>query len=389
MTGIFLLPRLKDNSSGSWSPQDVKDPYTTLADALEFARTKEVVSVNSIPTVWARPLLFDSVLHGSNRHPLYENTTSQWRGMLAAIALAEYFERSGNKLSVSFLDLTTSNQGFIKAVRRVVPTSSDRWLYKEGLSNPWYKFYIFYWNNQPVGMTSPSTIVFPATEGNWVGLPWFNNGVLEDPTEYLTKNDIKLAEILAKWLKDLVISIQDEKYGGNRSAREQIQDVLNSFIGDLGFSEKFSSIQILTDEQRVNKEDFFGAMFNFAFFHKLLPIKLSETTPSLFTKDLSFNKEIPEPINPCLHPKIRTQEQLKEISKDFCLIIAFTEELFPEDWDEWQHWISDIMESRTRMQSKGMNHRLVSLITFYRLIRFAFHIGIDKVYILATRRTTR
>lgn len=64
-------------------------------------------------------------------------------------------------------------------------------------------------------------------------------------------------------------------------------------------------------------------------------------------------------------------------------------EVFPEEWDEWQHWISDIMESRTRMQSKGMNHRLVSLITFYRLTRFAFHIGIDKVYILATRRATR
>jgi hypothetical protein len=64
-------------------------------------------------------------------------------------------------------------------------------------------------------------------------------------------------------------------------------------------------------------------------------------------------------------------------------------EVFPEEWDEWQHWIRDMMESRTRMQSKGMNHRLVSLITFYRLTRFAFHIGIDKVFILATRRTTR
>ncbi len=74
------------------------------------------------------------------------------------------------------------------------------------------------------------------------------------------------------------------------------------------------------------------------------------------------------------------------------LIITFSQglaEVFPKEWDEWQHWIRDMMEDRTRMQSKGMNHRLVSLITFYRLTRFAFHIGIDKVFILATRRATR
>ncbi len=77
---------------------------------------------------------------------------------------------------------------------------------------------------------------------------------------------------------------------------------------------------------------------------------------------------------------------------DIDFIIVLTQELtevFPEDWNDWQHWISDMMDSRTRMQSKGMNHRLVSLITFYRLTRFAMHIGIDKVFILATRRATR
>jgi len=77
---------------------------------------------------------------------------------------------------------------------------------------------------------------------------------------------------------------------------------------------------------------------------------------------------------------------------DVQLVVSFVRDLavvFPEEWDEWGHEISDIMESRTRMQSKGMNHRLVSLITFYRLFRFALHIGIDKVFILATRRATR
>jgi hypothetical protein len=77
---------------------------------------------------------------------------------------------------------------------------------------------------------------------------------------------------------------------------------------------------------------------------------------------------------------------------DVSLIETLTQglaEVFPEEWDEWQHWISDIIESRTRMQSKRMNHHLVSLITFYRLTRFVPHIGIYKVFILATRRATR
>jgi len=84
--------------------------------------------------------------------------------------------------------------------------------------------------------------------------------------------------------------------------------------------------------------------------------------------------------------------QNKQRSWDIGLIIYITKELkevFPKDWNKWEDEISDMMESRTRMQSKGINHRLISLITFYRLTRFVWHIGIDKVFILATRRTTR
>jgi len=90
--------------------------------------------------------------------------------------------------------------------------------------------------------------------------------------------------------------------------------------------------------------------------------------------------------------KSHKKSKIKERAWDVSLIISSTQELtevFPEEWDDWQHWINDMMELRTRMQSKGMNHRIVSLITFYRLFRFALHIGIDKVFILATRRATR
>jgi hypothetical protein len=109
-------------------------------------------------------------------------------------------------------------------------------------------------------------------------------------------------------------------------------------------------------------------------------------------KGTPVRKDIPEDITDesyYVSSKLATKSQNKKGALEVGLITSFTQELaevFPKEWDEWQHWISDMMESRMRMQSKGMNHRLVSLITFYRLIRFAFHIGIDKVYILAIKR---
>lgn len=84
-------------------------------------------------------------------------------------------------------------------------------------------------------------------------------------------------------------------------------------------------------------------------------------------------------------------ERQKRTSLDWKTLYFVKElaEVFPEEWNDWQHWISDMMDSRESMQLKGMKDYRVSLITFYRLTLFAFHIGIDKVFILATRRTTR
>ena len=77
---------------------------------------------------------------------------------------------------------------------------------------------------------------------------------------------------------------------------------------------------------------------------------------------------------------------------DISLIIMLTQELtevFPKEWDDWQPEIECMMAFRKIQQSNGVNHRLISLITFYHLSLFVWHIGINKVFILATRRTTR
>ncbi len=88
----------------------------------------------------------------------------------------------------------------------------------------------------------------------------------------------------------------------------------------------------------------------------------------------------------------KSQVQIKQRAWDVSLIVALSHrlsEVFPEEWEKWEPEMECMVAFRKRQQSMGMNHRFVSLITFYRLIRFAFHIGIGKVFILATRRATR
>lgn len=90
--------------------------------------------------------------------------------------------------------------------------------------------------------------------------------------------------------------------------------------------------------------------------------------------------------------KVSNKSQLIKISLVDRLIINLTQglaEVFPEKWDEWQPEMECMMAFRQRQLSKGISHSLISLITFYHFSLFIWHIGIDKAFIIATRRATR
>ena len=147
--------------------------------------------------------------------------------------------------------------------------------------------------------------------------------------------------------------------------------VFGVFAGVAFFAVLFAVLYVL-EQNKTTAEEIVEAHMQW------LPSLLIALVQFLFTRKSSI--------------KSHKKSKIKERAWDVSLIISSTQELtevFPEEWDDWQHWINDMMELRTRMQSKGMNHRIVSLITFYRLFRFALHIGIDKDFILATRRATR
>lgn len=224
MSHFFLPPlhnkaKVTTGSAGDWNYQ----PTVAFDDVAESLKLDTVANnaqtVSSIPDMWARPLLVDNVLRDS-AHPLHEKIKAQWKGMLAAIALAEV---NGFKLSASLVDLSQpKNDAFISSLLKLIP-DKQKTLYQldNGRQNPWEKIYVFIWEKKinhsflqtekiAVGIISPATIVCPAEDGDWTGLPWYNDNRLQSPihpADELT-DDEKIQ--LRLWLDNLLNELSND-----------------------------------------------------------------------------------------------------------------------------------------------------------------------------------
>lgn len=178
-----LQPRLKANApinpgaKGEWHYRENPAFYAELADSLELdigIETRDEI-VSHIPDMWARPLLVEMVL-SNTEHPLHQKIKAQWRGMLSAIALGEVYRL---KLAAVKVDLNTPGDSFLGALRSLIPDRQKTVYQTPG--NPWTEIYVFTWESNPVGMTSPLTLICPSEEGDWRGLPWYQEGQLKSP----------------------------------------------------------------------------------------------------------------------------------------------------------------------------------------------------------------
>ena len=239
---VFLLPKLKadvdvklPSRSATWDIQHAK-AFVDVANSLDYQTLGEVKSVSAVPTIWSRPLTVEMALSNS-KHPLHAQTVQQWRGMLAAIALAEV---RGFPLKAELLDLKTFKDSrgnfqeyFAESLYKLLPDYQNTALYRlDGGGNPWEEVYLFLWDDRPVGMTSPSTIVMATEQGEWNGLPWWNTSTgvakLEAPNDKLDRSEQIL---LQGWLKNLSSELRNHQ--GNRDAVNRIQGLLADFMGTL------------------------------------------------------------------------------------------------------------------------------------------------------------
>ncbi|BAC90907.1 hypothetical protein [Gloeobacter violaceus] len=188
-------------------------------------------SIDSIPDIWARPLLFEKALF-DKKHPLHERVRDEWRGLLALCALWEVrslpFEAKLLEIPVTQPERASA---FLRAAARLCP---HRVLSED---TPWNKLYVLYYNNRPVGMTSPTTLVCTAADsrGRFDGrVNWADEGGLTNPAAFLTGQE---RSALAHWLQNLMSALNghpgiDSVQAGDRFNR--LTGLLVEYIGDLG-----------------------------------------------------------------------------------------------------------------------------------------------------------
>jgi hypothetical protein len=231
---VFILPKLKDadlpapNQTGKWERYD-KTRFESVAKSLDYKAPGDNKKINSVPDMWALPMTLDLPLY-NNRHPLREAAIAQWQGMLAAIALSKV---RGFQLKAELIDLTKlkDTYPFAAALYELLPNSGKS-LHQLTNKHPWEELYIWSWKKQAVGITSPTTIIAPAAEANWDGLPWWNPEFkrLEAPHRHLNPDEKPL---LREWLNNLRTEVTNPRYQGDKYAIEIIANLLREYANTL------------------------------------------------------------------------------------------------------------------------------------------------------------
>lgn len=158
----------------------------------------------------------------------------QWRGMLAAIALAEV-RRFPLTAQLPDLEDLRHRDSFARSLYELLPDPVNALYTLDGYTlkdkNPWQNVYVFLWDHKPVGMTTPSTLVVPSEEGRWETLPWWNR---QEQRLQLPNNHLNTTEkaLLWRWLENLRRELNN--HNGQTEAIDTIGGLLDDFRDSLG-----------------------------------------------------------------------------------------------------------------------------------------------------------
>lgn len=232
-----VLPKQKDdgkvgnfNVAGEWVDRRASE-LEILSRSLKVEKIE--FEVNSIPDMWARPLLFEMALFDEG-HLLHERILGEWRGLLAMLALREYM---GLDLNVRQVEIPQNSSGtrsrnkpapFLAALSKLIP--------KKTLvpDTTWHNLQVLLFRRDPIGITSPTTLVCTATDyyGHITGLPWFDGQYLRDPITHLAGN---YQRELAGWLSRLRGNLlQHPGYDPESGDWDRLMRLISEFIQDSG-----------------------------------------------------------------------------------------------------------------------------------------------------------
>ena len=254
-----ILPKLKNENrrlanfskSGIWDFRG-KTALDELSDSLDVQTYAS--EINSIPDIWARPLLFEMALF-NDKHKLHQLILGEWRGLLAIFALRKMLrldELKAVNLDLNVFDNEQSKRDpflqFAPAAINLIPKET---LASSGAS--WRYLYMFVFGERAIGMTSPTTLVVTAADYHNViqnpRITWYVNGRLEDPVQRLSNN---LKAHLSGWIGKLRIFINAYPHKNNKEEIVQkwtyLGNLLRDFQNDLGTPAAVT----LVDQPRLN-----------------------------------------------------------------------------------------------------------------------------------------
>lgn len=244
------------HNPAEWSRNESKI-LGLVSDGIAVSAGSAAKGVSSIPDVWARPMLFQTMLAANGAAPdaaapvtvgaaaagpaqgdqdglaaLRAGLLSEWRGLMSLLAL-----RTVKGLDVSVVPITLDDGRFSEALRRLKPDAVP--LEVGNAPYAWDQILMIRYGGFPVGALSPTTLVYTATEYApallRAGLPMTDeNGKLCPPT------DADSREALTKWvlgLKDTISAIT-----ANNGYTNAIARLLNAWLAELTGGQQESQV---------------------------------------------------------------------------------------------------------------------------------------------------
>jgi hypothetical protein len=232
---------------GSWMRNVSFNKLATLAKNLDTSRSKNHPDkLHSIPTPWARLLLFESALYEKD-HPAHAEVTNQWRGLLGLIGLAEVLGLS-HKLTVPTFNLPAEAPGDLKNAFNVL--KPQHVIGGQDLEqDKWNDFGLIYFDGALLGGTSPRTIVFTGISHQCpANIPFRSEqGRLSDPSQYYKRHDPQFLHVISQWLNYLIETVAghnrlaawlgeqpSDPNAQSESRHRQLLDALQLWRNDLG-----------------------------------------------------------------------------------------------------------------------------------------------------------
>jgi hypothetical protein len=195
---------------GTWQQNESINRLETFANNLDVSQaTEDTDLLNSVPTPWARLLLFESALY-RDEHPSHPDVEDQWRGLLGVLALAvplllkvrtepiklsKYADEHAGQIAKTFIDLK--------------PDPPELTGNKDG--DKWNNFQLISVDDTVIGTTSPRTLVFTGVAHRCPSSIPFRSeqGRLSDPVAYYKKfNDTFYLGLLAYWLNGFIVALR-------------------------------------------------------------------------------------------------------------------------------------------------------------------------------------